>query len=201
MHDPARAGKSPLIGHPFATGAPGPSVADAPPRARLRARPGVLVADVFIGLVLLAVALTAVAVALPLWVAAVAVVGLLTGIVHGVEWALVRAGALQRRRLSPPLWRVLDRLLHPLPPRPPEPTPDAPASSPPSGTPSACPDRRRTWSERHCRAFDNCRPVHHKRGAMRPAAHSIATMRYTPVSKNRTSLCATPSTHLRRRSG
>jgi hypothetical protein len=96
----------------------------------------VLVADVFIALVLLGVALTVAAVVLPLWVVAIAVVGLLAGVVHGAEWALVRAGALGCPRLSPPLRRTLDRLLHPLPPRPPDPTPPGtPPSSPASGTP------------------------------------------------------------------
>ena len=136
MQDPARAGTGPLAGHPFATGAPGPSRPGKTPRARLRARPGVLVADVFIGLVLLAVALTVAAVVLPLWLVATAVVGLLAGVVHGAEWALVRAGALRCPRLSPPLRRALDRLLHPLPPRPPDPQPPGiPTPFSPSGPP------------------------------------------------------------------
>jgi hypothetical protein len=95
----------------------------------------VLVVDVFIGLVLLGLALTAAAVVLPLWGAAIVVVGLLTGVVGGAEWALVRAGALRCPRLSPPLRRALDRLLHPLP-RQADPTPlGAPAPELPSGPP------------------------------------------------------------------
>ena len=139
MHHPARAGTGPLTGYPFATCAHGRSPVGgalrAPPQARLRARPGVLVVDVFIGLVLVGLALTAAAVVLPLWGAAIVVVGLLTGVVGGAEWALVRAGALPCPRLSPPLRRALDRLLHPLPRRP-DPTPlGAPAPEPPSGPP------------------------------------------------------------------
>jgi hypothetical protein len=98
----------------------------------------VLVADVFIGLVLLAVALTVAAVVLPLWTVAIAVVGLLAGVVHGAEWALVRVGALRWPRLSPPLRRALDRLLHPLPPRPSDaPQPGIPTPLPPSRSPDA----------------------------------------------------------------
>ncbi len=138
MRDPARAEPGPLAGHPFATGAPGSSLPGKTPRARLRARPGVLVADVFIGLVLLAVALTVAAVVLPLWTVAIAVVGLLAGVVHGAEWALVRVGALRWPRLSPPLRRALDRLLHPLPPRPSDaPQPGIPTPLPPSRSPDA----------------------------------------------------------------
>ena len=134
MQAPARAGTGPLTAHPFATGAPGQSPPGEPPRARLRARPGFLVFDVLIGLVLLALALTAMVVVLPLWVVAIALVGLLTGVVHGAEWALVRAGALRRPRLAPPLRRALNRLLHPLPPRAPDRAPSrAPPSSPRAG--------------------------------------------------------------------
>jgi hypothetical protein len=100
----------------------------------------VLVADVFIGLALLAVALTVAAVVLPLWLVAIVLVGLLTGVVHGAEWALVRAGALRCPRLSPPLRRALDRLLHPLPPRPPDPPPPGiPTPFSPSGPPMCKP--------------------------------------------------------------
>ena len=95
-----------------------------------------LVVDVFIALVLLGLALTAGAVVLPLWGAAIVVVGLLTGVVGGAEWALVRAGALRCPRLSPPLRRALDRLLHPLPLRPRDPPPPGlPTPLPPSGSP------------------------------------------------------------------
>jgi hypothetical protein len=85
---------------------------------RLRARPGVLVVDIFVGLALLALALAGAAVILPLWGAAIAVVGLLTAVVGGAEWVLRRTGATHRQRLTPPLRRALHRLLHPLPPRP-----------------------------------------------------------------------------------
>ena len=97
----------------------------ARPHERLQARPGVLVIDVVVGLALLALVLTAAAVILPLWVVALAVVGLLTAVVGVAEWVLWRAGALRWRRLTPPLRRTLHRLLHPLPARqPPDGTPE-----------------------------------------------------------------------------
>jgi hypothetical protein len=97
----------------------------ARPHERLQARPGVLVIDVAVGLALVALVLTAAAVILPLWVVALAVVGLLTAVVGVAEWVLWRAGALRSRRLTPPLRRTLHRLLHPLPARqPPDGTPE-----------------------------------------------------------------------------
>jgi hypothetical protein len=91
---------------------------DSPLRgSRLRARPGVLVIDIFVGLALLALVLGGAAIVLPLWGAAIGVVGVLTVVVGSAEWVLWRIGAMQHPRVTPPLRRALHRLLHPLPPR------------------------------------------------------------------------------------
>ena len=125
----ARAGG--LAGHPFVTSAPqswvgsGWSLVDSPPRgsrwrgSRLRARPGVLVIDIFVGLALLVLVLAAAGIILPLWGAAIGVVGLLTVVVGSAEWVLWRIGATHHPRVTPPLRRALHRLLRPLPPRQP----------------------------------------------------------------------------------
>jgi predicted lysophospholipase L1 biosynthesis ABC-type transport system permease subunit len=85
----------------------------------LRARPGVLVIDIFVGLALVALVLAAAGIILPLWGAAIGVVGVLTVVVGGAEWVLWRVGAMHHPRVSPPLRRALHRLLRPLPPRQP----------------------------------------------------------------------------------
>jgi hypothetical protein len=79
----------------------------------------VLVIDIFVGLALVVLVLAAAGLILPLWGAAIGVVGLLTVVAGSAEWVLWRVGAMPHPRVTPRLRRALHRLLRPLPPREP----------------------------------------------------------------------------------